>query len=95
MDIKVRSLERYLGIGLVEFRLREAQADRSDSPTTSQPSGFQPQVLTSADSLEEKEWNANTTAGIILTGATLLEIIRFIQSSLFHSLLVMLVRKYT
>jgi hypothetical protein len=63
---------------LVAFRLREAQADRSDSATTTQSSGFQPHVLTSADSLEENmEWKANTTAGIVLTGATLLEIVSF------------------
>ncbi len=77
----MKSLERYLGVGLVAFRLREAQSERSYSSSAgTHPSGAQHQVLTGAESVEEKsEWKADPTAGIILTGATLPVIISFIS----------------
>jgi hypothetical protein len=69
----VESIERYLGVDLVAFRLREAQAERrySQSSAGTHASGTQPQISTGAEPAEEKrEWNADPTAGIILTGTT-------------------------
>jgi hypothetical protein len=71
LDLKVKSLERYLGVDLVAFRIREAQAERSFTATATHPIGLQPQVSTGAESVEEKrDWKAEPTASIILTGAT-------------------------
>jgi hypothetical protein len=61
----VKSIERYLGVDLVAFRLREAQAELSYSSATTYPRGVQPQVYTAAESLQEKsEWEADPTAGM-------------------------------
>ncbi len=82
LDLKVKSLERYLGVDLVAFRLREAQAELSYSPTTIHPSGAQP-TYTAAESVKEKrEWK-DPTADIILTGTTLPVIINLISIQFF------------
>jgi hypothetical protein len=83
----VKSIERYLGPDLVAFRLWEAQAERSYSSTAAHPSGFQPNLFTADESVEEKrEWKTDPTAGIILTGTLLPAIFSLMPFCLFYNL---------
>jgi hypothetical protein len=53
LELKVKSIERYLGDDLVAFRLREAKAE----------------LFAAESLVEEKrEWKADPTAGIVETG---------------------------
>jgi hypothetical protein len=75
----VKSIERYLGVDLIAFRLREAKAE----------------LFAAESLVEEKrEWTkADPAAGIIKKVTTFPVHVSF-QSSLFHNLHVMLWCKY-